>query len=1435
MRVLRSVLLVISVLFFVAGHSFAEEENDLVVPDTLRSVASADDDVEYDPFYTKGVSLQAAPPIQGILEAVDPFSGNLKIVQTDLELPQNGGLELKIMRFYDSAIWSRWDTGFPGIVALNRKSPLGLGWYMHMGIMRTPLGNTPVFEAPDGSRRTFYSDKNDLDRKISTDMWVCKMVSTSGMAPFFWEVTSPDGTIYTLESGGVNAGYSEFGGVDVAQVVKIQNPGRTSSIDIKYKVEKNPKRTPYSYLDTITDSTGRKISFKYNKKLHQLERVSTDSRKINYTYNTQVDAAGWRYNTLTKVFPPDGEPWKYLYENYTFGLKEITYPTGGKISYKYEAVDFPTGIVDVGFRVVTERRISGRDIPEGTWTYNYEPGGNAPMGDGAVTTVLGPDNVKEVYTYYSWNNCPNGYVWRVGRPMSKVLFKNGQLIQSESYTWDMGPRLSYSYLESASWYPAGGQKKVDAGIYLPLMGAKEILRDGGIYTTTYSDYDRYGNPETIEEFGEQIRTTRITYWTNPSANIVQGKPLTETVSGSFADSFTTRYDYYDDGKLKKLDQSGVITKYFYTKEGNLLRIVDANNNSWRYEWKRGRISKITNPLYSISRKINADGTIDQETDGRKNTTKYDYDKNLRLTKVTPEIGHPIFYTYPFDSSYRREQRGEFYIETYFDGFGRQTGTLNKKGEQTGINYHAYGFKNFTYSNVGDKTFYDVLDRPIQSLHRDNTSIRYVYDDNTVYVMDEEDYETVQYYASFGDPDEKLLVALRDTAGTVAIYGYNILGSLISSSYCGISRNYSYNDKNFLEYESHPETGEIRYGRDNVGNMTSKIDGTGIAYYDYDAINRLRGIRKGTESITFGYDDADNRTSVTSPDASYVLTFDDVNRLTGKTETILGVSYSSRYDYDDNDNLKQITYPGGCAVTYSYDSNNEVKDIPGFISSASYNLAGQPLSYGLGNGVNSLFAYNERYLPTVIGAVPIMDYSYGYDGDLRGNLTAINNNLDAGKNQTFTYDVLNRLSRFNGSWGSGHFSYDVCGNRRAKYINGVETLYYYSSNTNRLRSTSSYMPTLLSLSTDSSALTCYYNSVGCLQSGTSGNISYELTYDGFNQVKSILFDSGPVLEAGYDGDGLRVIKTTSAGTTVYHYDPAGNVLSESDAAGQNIADYVYLNGKLVGKVAVNSELGEEVSYYHTDPTGTVLAISDALGQKVWEADYKPFGEEYIISANEENTKRFVGKEKDIETGLNYFGARYLFSGIGRFLAPDAVRAVDAQSGQINAALLANPQRHNVYAYSLNNPYRYVDPDGRSPKDRSLFSGVGMGGSQGLPSYAGMDRAGNLRPIAKSSRLLSAPPSGSKGNVSTLVETTPGGRILTEHAIKRMTNPPKGRAPMTVAEVDKVLDTANKVKKMNFHPEGDTITVQNTNLSGKPQVVVDSETGKRVITVIKNVQK
>lgn len=174
--------------------------NLLVLGYMVTSLAAQEEtEPDSDPFYTQGQSV----PLSAITERVDPFSGYLTVAQTDIHLPGNGGLDLNIIRTYSSAIWGRRDTTLASLVGLNERSLVGLGWSLHMGIVRNPFGtgsanrfipDNPVVEMPDGSRHVLFRDQNHVSRFISKSYWRYEKIANGK-----WELTLTDGTVYTFE------------------------------------------------------------------------------------------------------------------------------------------------------------------------------------------------------------------------------------------------------------------------------------------------------------------------------------------------------------------------------------------------------------------------------------------------------------------------------------------------------------------------------------------------------------------------------------------------------------------------------------------------------------------------------------------------------------------------------------------------------------------------------------------------------------------------------------------------------------------------------------------------------------------------------------------------------------------------------------------------------------------------------------------------------------------------------------------------------------------------------------------------------------------------------------------------------------------------------------------------------------------------------------
>jgi len=118
------------------------------------------------------------------------------------------------------------------------------------------------------------------------------------------------------------------------------------------------------------------------------------------------------------------------------------------------------------------------------------------------------------------------------------------------------------------------------------------------------------------------------------------------------------------------------------------------------------------------------------------------------------------------------------------------------------------------------------------------------------------------------------------------------------------------------------------------------------------------------------------------------------------------------------------------------------------------------------------------------------------------------------------------------------------------------------------------------------------------------------------------------------------------------------------------------------------------FFHADHLGSPRVVTDSSGTYVTVHHYMPFGDEKPIAVRVSSANNaFTGHERDIESastdnpdGLDYMLARYFSSSLGRF--------VSADPGRIGKQHLVKPQKWNKYAYVLNNPLAYFDPNGEA---------------------------------------------------------------------------------------------------------------------------------------------
>jgi RHS repeat-associated protein len=246
-----------------------------------------------------------------------------------------------------------------------------------------------------------------------------------------------------------------------------------------------------------------------------------------------------------------------------------------------------------------------------------------------------------------------------------------------------------------------------------------------------------------------------------------------------------------------------------------------------------------------------------------------------------------------------------------------------------------------------------------------------------------------------------------------------------------------------------------------------------------------------------------------------------------------------------------------------------------------------------------------------------------------------------------------------------YAYDAEGNRTASHLSAS----YTHDTANRLRE-------------DEDA--CYaYDANGNLATKTAkvtgactgGVTAYQ--WDVLNRLVRIDFPDATYAAYSYDAPGRRTEKDVNGDITRYVYD-GDAILLEYDGADLLLATYSH--GEEIDQPLAMT-CGADSYLYGVDHLGSIRLVTDAAGAVANRYDYDAFGNlEPTSYETVSNPFGFTARERDAESGLMFYRARYYDPKIGRFISEDPI-GFDAGDA-------------NLYRYVFNSSVMSTDPSGQA---------------------------------------------------------------------------------------------------------------------------------------------
>ncbi|TDR37865.1 RHS repeat-associated protein [Tahibacter aquaticus] len=685
-------------------------------------------------------------------------------------------------------------------------------------------------------------------------------------------------------------------------------------------------------------------------------------------------------------------------------------------------------------------------------------------------------------------------------------------------------------------------------------------------------------------------------------------------------------------------------------------------------------------------------------------------------------GNKHAYTY-YDAMWRPVLEEVFDYSNAGDTLSQTVRRYDTLGRPSFVSYPQRGVGSYLDVSNGSRTSYDALGRTIRVEHDSEwgvlaTTTEHL-DGLRTRVTNPRGLATTSNYMAWGEPDYALPLGGILPEGKVveierhARFGWPLRVVQRSADHAQRQeRRYVYDGNAQLCKIVEPESGATVMGYDAGGNLAWSAAGLSGGTYDadncthaeawdsgrrvtrsYDALNRLSSLvfpdGRGNQNWTYTPDGLPASAAVSNEPANAALvttsyTYNQRRKLTNESVNQAGwYIWNIGYSYDGIGNLAWQSYPTGLSIDYAPNALGQATKAGSYASNAQYHPNGMLKQFTYGNGVSYLMQQNERQLPLGSFSVGVSHLEYNYDAN--GNIDRIKDVTKGPaysvRSRSMVYDDLDRLTDVGaGVFGGDNwhrFTYDALDNIESWKLAGVKDHadYVYDAQTHRLTS--------IRNSLGATVMNLGYDAQGNLQSRDGQ--AYD--FDFGNRLRNV-----PGKERyRYDALGRRVMSEAPSGAAnVWQYSQGGQMLFSSSWDGANYLnqqtrEHIYLAGSLVATVDHNwpSNAVIATQYHHTDALGSPVAVTNTSGQVVRQNDYEPYGA--VIGQPGYSGIGYGGHVMDGATGLTYMQQRYYDQGVGRFLSVDPVSADTATGSNFNR-----------YRYAANNPYTFVDADGRQEK-------------------------------------------------------------------------------------------------------------------------------------------